>query len=732
MTEKQLQELYDSLTIEQKVGQLFQCSGTAFVRDGTVTGVTWLPWLNENYIKNCGSILNVFDNTKLTNIQEKHLKNNPVPLMFMSDIINGYKVVFPSSIAQGCSFNPELAQKAAKITAFEASKHGVNVTFSPMCDVSRDARWGRISEGYGESTLLNADFAKANVIGYQGDDIGSGDNIAACVKHFAAYGAPYDGRDYSGCEMSERKLRTTYLPAYKAAIDAGAKLVMPAFNTINGVPCTANPHLLKDILRDEWGFDGVVISDYQAVEGVYGEGAANTPIEASKLCIEAGVDIDMVDNYYCDYLKEGIQNGEIDEKYLKESVMRVLRLKNELGILDDPYKFIKIPSEDVELNSEQHKDFAIDMVCQSSVLLKNENNTLPLKQDEKVAFIGPFSDVNELMTRWSMVTHHRDKGVSIKQALDEKYGEGKYSCVKGSPFMYEYEQIDMWEPDSAIGKEQELLKQAIENAKQADKVVLCLGEHQCLFGECHSRSDIKLPKAQRDLFDEIYKVNQNITVVLFNGRPIQLDDINDKASAILDVWFPGTYGADAIVDMLFGVRVPSGKLSMCFPQNVGQVPIHHEVLKTNHYHPVGGKDIGYCCRYIDCTNLPLYPFGFGLSYTNFEYEKPTISKNTMTEDETLTVSVKVTNTGNFDAYEAVQLYLHDEQATLISLPVKVLKAYKKVFLKKGETKTVEFTIDNEMLKFYDYKMDYISEKGLFTAFLDGSSDTNNYVQFELV
>ena len=732
MTEKQLQELLDSLTLEQKVGQLFQCSGNAFVRSGAVTGVTYLPWLNENYTKNCGSILNIYDNTKLRNIQEKHLEHNPVPLMFMGDIINGYKVVFPSSIAQGCSFNPELAQKAAKITAFEASKHGVNVTFSPMCDVSRDARWGRISEGYGESTLLNADFARANVIGYQGDDIGSGDNIAACVKHFAAYGAPYDGRDYSGTQMSDRMLRTTYLPAYKAAVDAGVKLVMPAFNTINGVPCTANPKLLKEILRDEWGFDGVIISDYQAVEGVYGEGAANTQIDASKLCIEAGVDIDMVDNYYCDHLKEGILKGEIDEKYLNESVMRVLRLKNELGILDDPYKFMKVPSEEVELNSEQHKEFAIDMVCQSSVLLKNDNNILPLKADEKVAFIGPFSDINELMTRWSMVTHHRDKGVSIKEALDKKFGEGKFICDKGCPFLYESEYVDMWAPDSAIGNEEELLAKALESAKATDKVVLCLGEHQSTFGEAHSRTDIRLSKAQRDFFDEIYKVNQNIIVVLFNGRPIQLDDINDKSNAILDVWFPGTYGAEAIVDMLFGERVPSGKLSMCFPQKVGQVPLHHEMLKTNHYHPVGGKEFGYACRYIDCTNLPLYPFGFGLSYTKFEYEKPTISSEKMTENDTLTVSVKVKNTGEFDAYETVQLYLHDEQATLISLPTKVLKAYKKVFIKKGETKTVEFEIDNEMLKFYDYKMDYLSEKGLFTAFVDGSSDTNNYVQFELV
>ncbi|MBQ5590123.1 MAG: glycoside hydrolase family 3 C-terminal domain-containing protein, partial [Clostridia bacterium] len=683
MTEKQLKELLNSLTLEQKVGQLFQCAGNAFDKQGVTTGVTYLPWLTEEYTKNCGSILNIFDNIKLKNIQENHLKNNPIPLMFMADIINGYRVVFPSSIAQGCSFNPSLTEKAAKIAAFEASKHGVNVTFSPMCDVSRDARWGRISEGYGESTLLNADFAVANVKGYQGEDIGSGDNIASCVKHFAAYGASYDGRDYSAVEMSERMLQTTYLPPYEAAIKAGAKLIMPAFNTIGAIPCTANKNLLVDTLRKKWGFNGVVISDYQAVKGVHYEGAAQDEEHASKLCIEAGVDIDMVDNYYCDHLKNAVLKGDVSEETLNESVMRVLRLKNELGILDDPYKFIKKPSEEIELHSEQHEEFATDMVCQSSVLLKNENNTLPLCETEKVAFIGPFCDINELMTRWSMVTPHRDKGISIKEALEEKFGKGKFACHKGSPFMYESEYVDMWQPDKAIGMEEELLNAAIKSAKESDKVVLCLGEHQSTFGEAHSRTDIRLAQVQRKLFDEIYNVNKNIIVVLFNGRPIQLDDINDKASAILDVWFPGTYGAKAIVDMIFGKRVPSGKLSMCFPQKVGQVPIHHEVLQTNHYHKIGGKDFGYACRYIDCTNLPLYPFGFGLSYTNFEYSPIKLDKEKMQENETITATVQIKNTGDFDAYETVQLYIHDMFATYVSLPIKSLKAYKKVFIKKG-------------------------------------------------
>ena len=732
MNDKQLKELLSSLTLEQKVGQLFQCPSESFGKGGAITGIPWLTWMSDEYVKDCGSTLNVFDNKKLREIQANHLKRNPVPLMIMADIINGYRVVFPSSIAQGCSFNPELAEKAAVITAFEASKHGINVTFSPMVDVSRDARWGRISEGYGESTLLNCDFAAANVRGYQGEDIGSGDNIASCVKHFAAYGVPYDGRDYSGVEMSERKLRTTYLPPYKSAVDAGAKLIMPSFNTINGVPSTANKHLLKDILKDEWGFQGVIISDYQAIKGVYDEGAANSEEECAKMCIECGVDIDMVDYIYSKALKTAVEKGVVSEETLDESVMRVLKLKNELGILDDPYKFMKEDSENINLHSEQHEEFATDFACQSSVLLKNDDSILPLNPSEKIAFIGPFSDVNELMTRWSMVTPHRDKGISIKEAILSKFRGGDFTFSKGCPFMYKQEYNELPVIDEVIGKEEETLKQAIENAKKADKVVLFLGEHQSIFGEAHSRSDIRIPETQRILFEEIYKVNKNIVLVIFNGRPLQLDDINDKSKAILDVWFPGTYGAQAIRDMIFGLRVPSGKLAMCFPRTLGQVPIHHEVMSTNHYNKIGGKQNGYCCRFIDCENTPLYSFGHGLSYTDFEYSKPQISKEKMTRDETLVVSVDVTNTGKVDAYETVQLYLHDVKTKYISLPLKTLKAYKKVLIPTGKTVKVEFEINEEMLKYYDYNMNYVSENGKFEVFVGESSETENTIEFELV
>lgn len=728
MNDKQLKELLDSLTLKQKIGQLFQCCGAVFDDSGVLTGLSFLDWLTEEITDDCGSILNIYNNKQMRAIQKKHLEKNPVPLVVMGDIINGCELIFPSSIAQGCSFNPELARKACRITASEASKHGVNVTFSPMVDVSRDARWGRISEGYGESTLLNCDFAAANVKGYQGESLLDDDTIASCVKHFAAYGAPCDGKDYNSVEMSERMLRSVYLPAYKAAIDAGAKLIMPSFNTINGVPSTVNPFLLKTVLRGEWGFVGVVISDFFAVQGVYEEGSCNSREECAALCVENGVDIDMAGDTYINHLENALNEGLVTMEDIDDCVMRVLKLKNDLGLFEDPYRYIKTDDEDLKIDIEQHREFAVDMVCQSSVLLKNDG-ALPLKKDESIAFIGPFADAKGLYTAWSEIVPFRKDGSSVKEALSERFGD-KYEVHKGAPFLYEYEQTAPIK-DEVVGNEREYLEKAVNSAKSVDKVVLFIGEHSSLFGEAHSRTNIKLPQSQLDLFNEIYKVNQNITVVLFNGRPLDLSDINDRAAAILDVWYPGTFGADAIVDMLFGERVPSGKLAMTFPRNVGQVPIHHEILRTNHYNKVGGKNAGYCTRYIDCLNLPLYPFGHGLSYTEFEYSAPRVSSEKMTRDEKITVSVDVKNTGDVDAYETVQLYIHDLQAKYVSLPKK-LKAYQKVFIKSGESKTVSFEIDEEMLKFYDINSKLVSENGTFRVYVAKDSDAENFVDFELV
>ncbi|MGN0174180.1 MAG: glycoside hydrolase family 3 N-terminal domain-containing protein [Acutalibacteraceae bacterium] len=728
MNEKKLTELLNSLTLKQKIGQLFQCCGSVFDDSGVLTGKPFLDWLNEEITDNCGSILNIYNNKSMRNLQKKHLEKNPVPLMVMCDIINGCELIFPSSIAQGCSFNPNLAQRACEITASESAKHGINVTFSPMVDVSRDARWGRISEGYGESTLLNCDFAAANVKGYQGDSLLSDDTIASCVKHFAAYGVPCDGKDYNSVEVSERLLRTTYLPPYKAALDAGARMIMPSFNTINGVPSTVNPFLLKKVLRGEWGFDGVVISDFFAVKGSYEEGSCNSKEECAALCIENGVDIDMSDDIYTNHLEKALQEGMLNIEDIDAAVMRVLKLKNDLGLFEDPYKYIKVDDEDLHIDIKQHKEFTLDMISQSSVLLKNDG-ILPLKTDEKVSFIGPFIDATDLFTTWSAIMPHAKKGNSVKQVLKSRFGD-KYKALKGAPYLYKEEQTDSIE-DEVIGNEKKYLEQAVNSAKSVDKVVLFIGEHRSLFGEAHSKTNIKLPKAHIDLFNEIYKVNKNIVVVLFNGRPLDLSEINDRADAILDVWYPGTFGAEAIIDMLFGDRIPSGKLAMTFPQNIGQVPIHHEMLRTNHYHKVGGIEAGYCTRYIDCTNLPLYPFGYGLSYTEFVYSQPKVSKNKMMRDEIITVSVEVKNIGNVDAYETVQLYIHDLNAKYLSLP-KILKSYKKVFIKAGEKVDVSFEINEEMLKYYDINNNFISENGIFRVFVSKDSDTENFVDFELI
>lgn len=733
MNKKQLSELLNSLTLKQKIGQLFQSPGVAYNDDATATGVTYLPWLNSDTVENAGSTLNIFDNKKLRQIQKNHLKKNPVPLLFMADIINGYRLVFPSSIAQGCSFNPDLAQKAAKITAYEASKCGVSVTFSPMIDVARDARWGRISEGYGETALLNKDFGVANVKGYQGDDLSSDDTIAACVKHFAAYGATYDGRDYNEAQISQNTLKSVYLPPFEACVKAGARLIMPSFNTINGIPCTANKKLLKDTLRDKWKFDGVVISDYGAIKETADIGGAKDYAETAKMSLECGVDIDMVSESYYFNLEKLVENGEVDEKLIDQAVMRVLMLKNDLGILDDPYKYIKEEFDNFDFSSEQHEDFAKDFVCQSSVLLKNEGE-LPLNKKDDIAFIGPFSVINELMTNWSRVTPHRDKGISIEQALAQKFGKNKFSCIKGSKFAQpEIRSVKLEKFENASPSQEELIKQAVSKAKESKKVVLFLGEHKDLFGEATSRSDISLPKPQKELFDAVYEVNKNITVVLFAGRPLEIKDISQKSKALLYVWFPGTYGAEAIVDMLFGDAVPSGKLDMTLPQCIGQVPIFCEKPVPSHYSASieGGIKHAYSCRWIDVTNYPLYPFGYGLSYTEFEYSDIKISADTMTRDEKITVSVDVTNKGGVDAYETVQMYIRDVVTPYLSTPLKTLKAYKKVFIKQGETAKVCFEINEEMLKYYNIDNEYISENGEFKVFVGANSAEDNFVKFTL-
>ncbi len=726
MTEQQLKEILDSLTIEEKIGQLCQGNAEMFGEDGNATGIYSMHWANDELVNNLGSVLNIKDPESIRKIQENHLKHSKIPLIIMSDIIYGYKTIFPISPAVAGSFDPAAAKKAARITATETALGGCNVTFSPMVDISREARWGRCAESYGEDVLLNSVFGKAVVEGYQGDDLSAMDTIAACVKHYCAYGATPDGKDYNSVEMSERKLRQEYLPAYKACTDAGAAMLMTSFNTINGVPATLDEHLCVDILRDEWGFDGVVISDYASIDGSISEGAMHDDEQAAEYSIKAQIDIDMMDPVYFTGIKKALKSGKLSMDEIDRSVMRILKLKNDMGLMDDPYRYLINQGVVENLDVSESLEVAKQVVCESSVLLKNDG-ILPLKKSDKVAFIGPFVDQNALYALWSEISPHRLDGNSVKDVIGDKY-----PCHIGCPILELHEVIDHVKYNSvAHGNEQKYLDEAGKAAENSDYVVMMLGEHKLQFGESRTRSDIKIPDVQKRLFDAIYEVNKNIAVILFCGRPLDISDISKKSRAVLNMWYPGTMGAEAAVEMIFGDSMPSGKLSMTFPQNVGQCPMSYVKLPTSHYSEEGIHDC-YRSRYIDVTNPALYPFGHGLTYVDFDYSDIRLSSDKMTKHEKITVSVDVTNLGDKDADESVQLYLHDVHATMLSRPLKELKAFKRVTIPAKSTVTVEFEIDEEMLKYYNRKLEYISEPGLFEVFVGTSSENNKKATFELV
>lgn len=719
MTNEQLKELLDSLTIEEKIGQMFQGNGQMVGVDGAVTGV----FNTEEYIRedvlNMGSVLNIMGKERLKKIQKGHLEHNKIPLMFMADIIYGYNEIYPLSLGMASSFDMDLIEKSARISASEATQDGLNVTFSPMVDISRDARWGRCAEGYGEDTLLSCRCAKAMVKGYQGNSISDDDSLIACVKHFAAYGATYDGKDYNSVEMSERKLRETYLPPYKAAVDAGARMIMSSFNTINGVPMTLNKKYLKNLLRDEWGYEHVIITDYGAVWGLTREGGAENHEQACKMTVEAGVDIDMMDNVFLRHIKNLVEKGELSMELVDECVMRILRCKNELGLLDDPYKYLDETKPDTN-DYEANYEFAKQTVYESSVLLKNDG-ILPLDKSEKVALIGPFVHDDDLVSEWSFVNANRRRSVTINNAIKAK--STAFEGVEiGSPYILDGEiQNTIYDKCSeAFGREEEYLSRAVELAKKADTVVLTIGESKGHYGENHSRADISVPKAQMNLFNAIYQVNKNIVVVLFQGRPLTIPEISEKARAVLNVWYPGTAGGEAIADMIYGDALPSGKLSMSMPRAAGQCPVFYSFLPTNHYN---AEDVfeNYESRYLDIKNAPLYPFGFGLTYTTFEYSDFALSNNEMDKKGSITASVNVKNTGDKDGFEVVQLYIRDRFATGVSRPIKELKDFKRIFIKSGETVKVEFEINEEMLRFYTINEEFASEPGEFHVIIGSSS-----------
>lgn len=731
MEQNKLRELLESMSIEEKTDQLLQVSGIFYEEDGVITGPANTMGYTEEEIEQAGSVLGSVGAEKLKNIQREYMKKQPhrIPLIFMADIINGFKTVFPIPLAQGCSFEPEMSRRCAEIAAKESAASGLHLTFSPMVDLARDARWGRVMESTGEDPYLNRCFARAMVEGYQGvHELREKGRIASCVKHFAAYGAPMAGRDYNTVELSERTLRDDYLPSYKEAVDAGTAMVMTSFNTLDRIPSSGNKKLLRDILRGEMGFKGVVISDWASIEEMCNHGIAQNREEAARLAMEAGVDIDMMTGCYCKNLRKLIEEGKIEAALIDEAVFRILNLKNELGLFENPYKDADEKEEKEILLCKEHRNEARRAAIETFVLLKNEG-VLPLKNEEKVAFIGPYVSNCEIYGAWSMfgrpeTTVSAEMGIKSRSGINAEF-------LTGCAMLNEFDGLEyMKGKGEETGNESEqLLEEAEEEAQKADKVVLFLGEHRMQSGEAASRADISLPECQMELFRKVRAVNQNVAVVLFTGRPLDIREISRYAASVLVVWMPGTEGGNAIADVLYGDVSPSGKLAMSFPYCVGQVPVFYGQFATGRPYKEG-TDEKYVSRYLDIPNKPLYAFGYGLSYTEFQIGKVCLSASHMNREGVILASVQVKNIGGMKGKEVVQLYIQDVCASVVR-PVRELKGIKKIELFPGEEKTVSFEIREEMLRFHNVDMNYLSEPGEFKIFIGNSSETENGAIFVL-
>lgn len=714
MEQKQLEELLQQMTLDEKIGQLLQLAAEFYSEKAEEkTGPMTNLGLTHDDINNAGTTLGISGAQEAIRVQKEYMTNNRlgIPTILMADIIHGFRTIFPIPLGLGSSWDPEVAEKVAEVSAKEAAVSGLHVTFSPMVDLVRDPRWGRVMESTGEDPFLNSRFAEAFVKGYQGDDLKNDFfRVAACVKHFAAYGAAIGGRDYNTVNMSERQLRDSYLPGYKAALDAGAKLVMTSFNTVDGIPATGNKWLFRDVLREEFGFDGVVISDWGAIIELIPHGIAADKKEAAELAIKAGIDIEMMTTCYSENLKELIEEKRVDEAVLDEAVLRILTLKNDLGLFENPHRGADATLEKEVVLSKENRDVARDVAKKSIVLLKNDG-ILPLSKQDNVAIVGPAANSKDVLGVWSW-QGKKEEAVSLVQGanqLDVDYVNGM-------------ETFDYFEPTQAA------IDEAVTLAKGADKVILALGEEDWMSGEASSRSDIRLPQAQLDLFKAVQKVNKNIIVTLYNGRPLDLQGI-DSAKAIVEAWFPGTEGGAALAEILYGEYNPSGRLSMSFPETVGQVPVYYNYDNTGRPYVPG--DEKYVSKYLDVSNFAKYPFGFGLSYSEFVYTDLKLSAHELEADGSITVSITVENQSDTVGQETVQLYIRDLVGEVVR-PVKELKGFKKVTIQPHEQKTVKFTINEELLRYVHSDQSYGSDAGEFEVMLGSSSVTGLSATFKLL
>lgn len=732
MTKQEIMELLKEMSLEEKVNQMLQVAGGFFTGDVVAMGPMKEKGFTEENISLAGSVIGMLGAEKIKKIQRDYIDKHPhkIPLLFMLDVINGFKTIFPIPLAQGATFEPELSEKCAQAAAKEASVSGLHVTFAPMVDLVRDARWGRVMESTGEDPYLNCLFSVAMVKGFQGEDMKEPYRVAACVKHFAGYGAPTAGRDYNTVELSKHTLKEFYLPAYKAGIDAGAAMVMTSFNTIEGVPATGNRWLMRDVLRDEMGFDGVLISDWAAIEEIIYHGYCADRKEAAIRSAKAGVDIDMMTGIYSEHLCGLVREGSIGEELIDESVYRILELKNKLGLFENPYKDADENLEKEVILCGEHRALAREAARKSFVLMKNEE-ILPLKMGKKTAYIGPYVDNRNIIGSWSFIGDTNNV-TTLKEAVLERQEDAVF--CPGCPVLGTDMKLEgfMESADETVSEEEceRMMAEAVERARQAEVVVLALGEHRLQTGEATSNANIQIPRIQMELFRRIREVNDQVTVVLFSGRPLDIREISAKAKAVLQVWMPGTEGARAIMDVLSGEYNPSGKLSMSFPYCVGQVPVHYNEYSTGRPHMEGKDKDRFRSKYLDIPNEPLYPFGYGLSYTRFSISPVELDKESMTREETITASVTIKNVGEVEGTETLQLYIHDIAASVVR-PVKELKDFRKVTLRPGEERNVSFTITDKQLRFLTENDRWESEPGEFEVFVGADSTTVNCAKFVL-
>ncbi len=689
------------MTLAEKIGQLNQLTG-----DGEVTGPVTLAVSYQDAIKRgeVGSMLNVNGAAYTRKIQKIAVEESRlgIPLIFGYDVIHGYKTIFPVPLGEAASFDLEAIEQSARVAAIEAAAAGQHWTFAPMVDIARDPRWGRVMEGAGEDTYYGSLVAKARVKGFQGNDLADRSTIMACAKHFVAYGAAMSGRDYNTVDISDRTLHEVYLPPFKAALDAGVATFMSSFNELNGVPVTGNKEMLKDLLKGTWGFDGFVVSDWASIMEMIPHGLVHNKYEASDLAMNAGVDMDMEAHFYTTELPLLIRDGKVTEAQVDDAVRRILRMKFKLGLFDDPYKYCDTIREKELMLNQRHLDIARDVTRKSIVLLKN-NGVLPLSKSVKsVAVIGPLADnQDELIGTWSARGEGKDV-ISLFTAIKSKLPNAAVTYVKGCEI----------EGDSKA----EFAK-ALAAARKADVVVVAVGEAAMMSGEALSRAFLDLPGVQKELVLALNALKKPMVVVMMNGRPLTVEWMDQQVPAILEAWLPGTMGGPAIADVLFGDYNPSGKLPMTFPRSTGQIPLYYSHKNTGRPRI---DSVRYTSKYIDSPNTPLYPFGYGLSYTTFSYSGMKLSSETMGANDTLTVSVKVKNSGKYDGAEVVQLYTRDMVGS-VTRPVKELKGIKKIFLKVGEEAVVEFKLTAHDLAFYTRSMEFKSEPGEFRVFVGSNS-----------